>query len=284
MELKKDDYKLIATDCDGTLLDSEGYLSRYNKRVLAALHNKGIKILFVTGRNDILVKDYTDELGIRPLIIGCNGATVADFYNGGGRKRIIALQKEELKALFDIFDEFSIESKAFTREACYTNSKLLLTSGMSLVVTKYKKKIKNNIPYHYIENMHKAEELTDVVKVVVIDNNIERLLKLRDKLNESISGIYAVKSNVNCLDIIKKGVSKADAVLAVAREHNISPEQIIAFGDNDNDISMLKAAGLGCAVANASENVRNNADVVIKSNDEDGVGKFLAELFEINDV
>ena len=73
-------YKLIATDCDGTILNSKGYLPKEIINTFKVLHNKGIHILLATGRNDILAKDYLDELDIDCPVAGCNGATLLNFY------------------------------------------------------------------------------------------------------------------------------------------------------------------------------------------------------------
>ena len=73
-------YKLIATDCDGTILNSKGYLPKEIIDTFKVLHNKGIHILLATGRNDILAKDYLDELDIDCPVAGCNGATLLNFY------------------------------------------------------------------------------------------------------------------------------------------------------------------------------------------------------------
>ena len=75
-------YKLIATDCDKTLIDSKGYLPDENRDVLRRLHNMGIHIIVATGRSDILAKDYLDELDIDCPVIGCNGASMCNFYTG----------------------------------------------------------------------------------------------------------------------------------------------------------------------------------------------------------
>ncbi len=271
-------YKMIATDCDGTLLDSQGYLPERNKRILQALFKKGIKTVLATGRSDILASDYALELGFECPVIGCNGATIAVFGEPTKRSYVKAMSAQQLMSLYTLLSKESVPYKAFTVNACYMQDENLLTGGMGLVVRKYTKKLKASIPYIKVENMKETVKLTDVIKCVVIDNDLGSLKRIQDAINE-IEGLKAMKSNVNCIDIIRDDISKASAMLEYAATHNIKTEEIIAFGDNENDISMLKAAGLGVAVENAAENVKASADLIGKTNDECAVAEILEELF-----
>ena len=78
-------------------------------------------------------------------------------------------------------------------------------------------------------------------------------------------------------------MSKGNAILEYAQIIGVKPDEIIAFGDSENDISMLKTAGLGIAVGNADDCVKASANKVIDTNDNFGVAKFLREIYNIND-
>lgn len=273
-------YKLIATDCDGTILNSEGFLPEEIINTFRALHKKGIHILIATGRNDILAKDYLDELGIDCPVVGCNGATLVNFYTNE-KYFIKSINKKALDKIFDICSTEGIGVKAFTLDSCYTNDKTLYEGGMGLITTRYKRKMTYSVEYKLVDDMHSISHIPNFVKAVVIEYNIDRLLKIRDKINESIEGINAVQSNWNCIDIISSDVSKGNAVLEYAKMLGIKPYEIIAFGDSENDISMIKAAGLGVAVKNAAAEVKSAADKIVDTNDNCGVAKLLNEIYKL---
>lgn len=273
-------YKLIATDCDRTLIDSEGYLPKENKEVLQKLHKMGIHIIVATGRNDILAKDYLDELEFDCPVIGCNGSTMCNFYTGE-HYFTKSISEESLEALFTIFDKYKIGSKIFTDKKCYTDDKKLFTGGMQLITTTYTREVNYHLDYELVENMHSLTKTKNVLKAVIINNDIDFVLKIRDEINENVEGVTAVQSNWNCIDINVKGVSKGNAMLEYAKIVGVKPEETIAFGDSENDISMIKNAGLGVAVGNALDNVKAAADIVTDTNNECGVAKVLKEIFKL---
>lgn len=273
-------YKLIATDCDGTILNSEGFLPNEIIDTFRKLHNKGIHILVATGRNDILAKDYLDELNINCPIAGCNGATLVNFYSKQ-KYFIKSMDTTSLDKIFDICQDNNIGVKIFTTDTCYTNDKTLYEGGIGLITTKYKRKMKYSVNYKLIDNMHSVSNLDNVVKAVVIENDIPKLLKLRDTINISIPSVKAVQSNWNCIDINSKDVSKGNAILDYAKIVGVKPEEIIAFGDSENDISMLKCAGIGVAVSNAQDCVKEAADEIVDTNDNFGVAKFLKGIYGV---
>lgn len=273
-------YKLIATDCDGTILNSEGFLPNEIIDTFRKLHNKGIHILVATGRNDILAKDYLDELNINCPVAGCNGATLVNFYSNQ-KYFIKSMDTTSLDKIFDICQDNNIGVKIFTTDTCYTNDKTLYEGGIGLITTKYKRKMKYSVNYKLIDNMHSVSNLDNVVKAVVIENDIPKLLKLRDTINISIPSVKAVQSNWNCIDINSNDVSKGNAILDYAKIVGVKPEEIIAFGDSENDISMLKCAGIGVAVNNAQDCVKEAADEIVDTNDNFGVAKFLKGIYGV---
>ena len=291
-------YKLIATDCDGTILNSKGYLPKEIIDTFKVLHNKGIHILLATGRNDILAKDYLDELDIDCPVAGCNGATLLNFYTN---KHYFtkSMDKNSLDKIFDMCKDGNIGVKMFTIQSCginrmdlcqyflvytcYTNDRTLYEGGINLITTKYTRKMKYSINYELVKNMHDVSGFDNVVKAVVIEQDIPKLLKIRDSINANIPSVKAVQSNWNCIDINSKSVSKGNAILEYAKIIGVKPDEIIAFGDSENDISMLTTAGLGIAVGNADDCVKASANKVIDTNDNFGVAKFLREIYNIND-
>ena len=109
----------------------------------------------------------------------------------------------------------------------------------------------------------------------------EKLLKLQENINKSIRNADAVFSHPEFLEIIPKGVNKANALKWLCDKKKIDYKNIMAFGDNYNDLDMINLAGIGIAVQNAVDEAKSNADYIAPSHDEDGVGKFLKEFFDM---
>ncbi len=123
-------YRLIATDCDGTILDSEGFLPDEIISVFRRLDSMGVHILPVTGRNDIIARDYLDELDIGCPIIGCNGATLVNF-DTGERFFTKAIDRASVLKFMDICKRLGTPCKIFTTDRQYTNSRELYEGGIN---------------------------------------------------------------------------------------------------------------------------------------------------------
>ena len=274
-------YKLVATDCDRTLLDRYGNISDINKKVINVLKERGVDFIIATGRNDVLARDYAEELDINAPIIGCNGATVTDFYTGGGRLYINAVNDAAVKCVIDYFEREKLRFKLITTDACYTDDKEAMRLGLSQIVKEYTRVLKYELPYHYCENISELRGIKNVLKLVFIDDDINKRHKVQADL-QGIEGLNVHSAGFNCVDIIAKGSTKGNALKAYAEKKGIKREEIISFGDGENDISMIKYAGLGVAMLNADDKLKQAADLVTKyDNTDGGVGRTLAEIFGV---
>ncbi len=273
-------YKLIATDCDGTILDSEGFMPKEIIKVFRQLKDMGIHILPVTGRNDIIARDYLDDLDIGCPIIGCNGATLVNF-DTGERFFTKAIDKASVIKFMDICKSFATPCKIFTTDKQYTDSRVLYEGGINLITVGYKKKMTYSIETILVEDIYSVADKDNIIKCVVVNNDVDFVLKVRDAINDNIPSLRAVQSNWNCIDINRRDVSKGAAVLEYGNMLGITPEEIIAFGDSENDLSMIEAAGLGVAVENADSCLKEKADIICDTNDNLGVAKLLKKIYNI---
>lgn len=261
--------KLIATDMDGTLLNANAELSDYNKEILQTLIKNGIEIIFATGRPFESLKKFKDAINNDNCSIICNGAAVAD--TNGKFLYTKSLDKESSKMIIDLFKE----NKDDTCLNIYSDGKYYISEKEFY----FKKYIEKEGIENIIVGLEKIE-VFDFVKVLFLGEH-EKLLRLQENINKSIQNADAVFSHPEFLEIIPKGVNKANALKWLCDKKKIDYENIMAFGDNYNDLDMINLAGIGIAVQNAVDEAKSDAYYIAPSHDEDGVGKFLKEFFEL---
>ena len=286
-------YKLVAIDLDGTLLNSYGQVSKKNKEILKEAQERGIEIVLASGRSTNSVKNIANEIGDCKYIICGNGSLIYD------------LQKEEI-----IYDKFIEKAKALQIiKICEQNSIYYNVYTENMVIAKT---LSNNVLFYHQENANKPENKK--TKINLVDNIYEYVEKLENEnilkftisdtssiiFNSIIKKLRAIKK-IDVLDvahmsrkIIKSGteevsleyyyteitcedVDKWNAIEWLADKLNIQKEEIMAIGDNVNDKLMIENAGIGVAMGNSAPYIKEIADKVVASNNEDGVAEALSQ-------
>lgn len=277
------EYKLIAIDCDNTLLDEFGNISDINKKVIAKLRKMGVNFVIATGRNDILARDYLEELGLYVPMISCNGAVISNQFTEEIFS-VNAIKKDAVKRIFEYCHNNKLLFKVLTQDTCYTNDKVAMEKGIGQIVKKYTRKLKYTIPYKFVEDMNTISDMEDILKIVIIDDDKAERNRIQNEL-QRISGVNVYFAGFNCIDIVSDKTAKGLALAQYAEMHGYKPEEIIAFGDGENDISMIEYAGLGVAMLNGEESLKQKADLITEYNNGDGgVGKTLAKIYGLESV
>ncbi|MCD7777376.1 MAG: HAD family hydrolase [Clostridiales bacterium] len=269
------DYKMVVCDCDNTLIDSRGYLPPENIKAIRKVMEKGVKFVIASGRNDLLVLDYANEIGGDITLIGCNGATIRNI-NKGITYRNEIIPKEGLKKIFDCLDKYNLDFKAYTIEKSYVRGFDLGNQIKNLTGNYYE-----NVKDFPMIPVEKTSEIINegILKVVRIDKK-EELFKIQNELKD-VENINAVFSSQICLDMISDKASKGSAMLELAEKTGIKPSEIVAFGDSQNDLSMLENAGLSVCMENGTEEVKKRCKMVTATNNEAGVARALDKIFEL---
>ena len=113
----------------------------------------------------------------------------------------------------------------------------------------------------------------------ISSNNPDELEDIRDVINKDIDGVEAVLSQKHILDVVNKGVTEGNAILALTKRFNIDPKEVIAIGDNHNDLSMLRVCGLPLTLENGEDVVKEVSEYIVRDNNSSGVahaiGKFI---------
>lgn len=257
-------YKMLVLDLDGTLTNSEKKITPPTKEALIKIQKNGKKVVLASGRPTPGVLPLARELHLKDY-----GSFILS-YNGG---RIINCANDEIiynkllpatviPTVYEIAKEFDVDILTYSAEA--------IISGLTLnQYTELEARI-NSLPIKRVDNFPEFVDFP-VNKLLItgdadITATIEQLLK---KKFHKFLNIY--RSEPFFLEIMPQNIDKAYSLQKLLSSTGISAKEMICCGDGFNDLTMIEYAGLGVAMANAQEVVKESADFITKSNDEDGV-------------
>lgn len=267
-------YKLIAVDMDGTLLREDKTISNKTKQAIKKAVEKGVKVVLASGRPIAGLERYLKELDLlnaEDYVMSFNGSLIQNAKT----KEVVSknvLKGKDLKALYEISKALGVNIHAFTSQGLVTPQMSEYTGVESSI---------NQIPVHIVD-FDQIDDEEDVVKVMMIDPQPvldEAIKKMPKALYEQYT---VVKSAPYFLEFLNKASSKGTGIKALAEYLGIKQEEVICIGDAGNDLDMIQFAGLGVAMANAFEEVKEAADYITKSNEEDGVAHVIEKFIGIS--
>lgn len=290
-DLFKGDYKLVALDIDGTLINSHHIITSRTKNAIKKVKDAGIKVTISTGRHYKSALNRAKEIKIDAPLICSDGALIKDIstnsavYNPLYREIAADIMKTASQ-----YDDFKIQ--IFTEErkinvgSNYRSKyfKRFLSEPLKHSPIGYFNLMRDFafIPVTNVKNVDEAIKVMEEepLKVVVYGNERQEDLKIFiEEITKKYKDLISITSAIdNCVDILKGGVSKAKGLTVLCEKLDIRPEEIIAVGDNINDIKMIEYAGLGVAMGNAPELVKSKADYITADNDNDGLAIFFEKL------
>ena len=273
--------RLIALDLDGTLLDSQKYLSPGNRRALLKCIQKGIDVVPCTGRIWSGVPDFIREFsGIR-YAITVNGAVVEDIYE----KKILDERKlnwQQTVEILELAGHFQTMYDVYIDGSGWGEARFMERMedyGISPVIKKMIKETRRIVPNVIEEVKMRA---CSVEKINYFFGDLQERQRAREAL--LLRGDVLVSSSFpNNLEINAPGAAKGEALLRLAEKLGIEPQQTMGFGDGENDLTLIQKAGIGVAMGNAVESLKEEADYVTSTNDEDGVAAALEHLLGLTE-
>ncbi len=265
--------QIVASDLDGTLLAPNHKLSTFTKKTLKDLHEKGFTFIFATGRHHVDVAGIREIAGIPAYMITSNGARVHDQQDREMYSKNVP--QDLVQAIIDLVKD---DERILTH--IYRNDTWLMSREDEEL-----RAFHNDSGFTYqLFDINNAP--TDGIAKVFFtnsDKDHELLVSYENLINEKFAGKVSVAfSTPWCLEVMGEGVSKGDALKAVAESLDLKLENCIAFGDGMNDVEMLSMAGKGLVMGTAHEKVMNALpeNEVIGSNADDAVAHYLhKELF-----
>ena len=243
--------KLIAMDLDGTLLRSDKTISKATKDALQACQKKGVRVIYATGRGGSAERRAPKEMFDGRIIM--NGAAA---HIGDERVYYRMVKMELARELLLKCDERGLKTTAELSGIHYSNFDV-------------------SAEWSEIRNFKIVDFRThdiDAEKLYAIAKNKEDVEFISAHIPK---GLYLTVSNEGLAQVMHCEATKSNAIAVLARRWGIADEEIAAFGDDLNDIDMLERFGRGVAMGNAVDAVKDVADEVCDTNDDDGIAKWL---------
>ena len=263
-------YKLVAVDLDGTLVTDDKRLTSKTVEVIKNASKKGVKVMISSARSFYRLEKFIDELGLRneeQCTICFYGSMIVENTIG----KVLyskSLEAYEVKEIIELGKRLDVPMMLYAKEMNFVEE-------IPEIVAKNKNSRGINF---YIGDFNKTdfgEEENQIYRIAFIDKP-ERILDIRNKMPKEFFEKYEITSSVpEYIEFVKKGIKKSEAIKFIMEKYNIKQDEVIAIGDGENDIEMIKFAGLGIAMENAKDDVKKVADDVTTSNNHDGVAKVI---------
>ena len=271
------DIRVIATDMDGTLLDPKGQLDLPRlEKILDKLDQCDIRFVIATGNEVHRMRQLLGHLADRVVLVVANGARI--FENN----ELIQAQT---------WDDAMVDRALAHFKGRECQDQFVVTAmngGFVKTGTVFTELDKFMIP-EMIEQLYQRMNFVDefdpnlfggVLKMSMVVGE-ERSESVLQEINDLFDGhVRAVSSGYGCIDILQDGIHKAWGLVELLKRWNLKPEQIMAFGDSENDIEMLELAGISYAMENAEEAVKRVATKVAPANSQAGVYQVLENWLE----
>lgn len=288
-------YKLIAIDLDGTLLNSYGEISKKDKNAIEKALNSGAKVVLTSGRMNSAIINLAKSIKADEYMISGNGAVIYDlqknktiYNNCLTKQKVLEIVKicEENSMYYNIYTEKCVITKSLNYNALYYHSEnqkkppekwtnIIIVENMEEYIENLKDKnfLKMTVCdsdssiFQRILNTIKKDDSIEVLEVSHMSRKIVR------SQGEEIPLEYYYT------EISNKNVNKWSALQFLIKKLKIKPQEVLAIGDNTNDEQMIKNAGLGVAMGNSNPILKEMANEVTDTNDNNGVAKVIEKYF-----
>ena len=268
--------KMLVLDIDGTIFKKDYTATKRVQNTLKCLVQDGIKVVLCTGRMYAATKSIAAELGLSAPVICYQGGLIKDFINNDKTLWEQPMDENLARAVI-----LSLKAKNIFFNLYIDD--VLIVEHDDRLVREYV--ADRNIEYKIVGNCENID-LKGVNKILAIDDDVDLIKNLQKEMAEQYKDkLYVIRSTPRFCEFSNPVATKGNALKFLADMWGINKEEIMACGDQDNDIEMLLAAGTKVAMGNASEDLKKIADYITDSVDNDGVvkavGKFIGEKYAL---
>ncbi len=268
--------KLVALDLDGTVLNSQSEVSTVTRKAICDAIAAGVYVVLSTGRPYVgIPRNQFDGLGIQ-YCITTNGSGIYGYetgeclYNNGMSEEFILPILKNLLT-YDIHLDAYIDGKAYTSLAT-VEAGLKLNFPPNLLKYVLGTRIRVEDLTAFIHENHLNVQKITMNFYPTEDGTLKDRQAVVDYLH-SVPGITCVSGGFGNLEFTRDDVSKGNSLRILAEKLGLTIEETMAIGDTENDLSIIQAAGMGVAMGNATPDVKEVADCITGTNDEDGVAQ-----------
>jgi 5-amino-6-(5-phospho-D-ribitylamino)uracil phosphatase len=238
-------YKLLALDMDGTVLNDDQVVSEANSQAIAAAIAAGVTVMFSTGRGIQSARPFIDELKLQSPIVTVNGSEVWRVPDELYKRHL--MEAKRIRQMHEMAIEYDSWFWAYAVEGVYNR-----------------------------DNWPGEIDHIEWMKFGFYSENLEKLAAIRKELGSW--GVFEISnSHPFNLEMNPLGISKATGLFDICGLLGIEMSEVIAMGDSLNDLAMIRAAGLGVAMGNAQDEVKQSAEIITASNVEDGVARIIEQ-------
>lgn len=270
-KFKSNYYDFAVSDFDGTIFRSDLTVSNRTINAVNNFINRGGTFCICTGRMTNSILRYCVELNLKGYLISYNGAEITQLSDN------TLLFKEHVDNNACIKLLKYAEQNDYLIQV-YPNNRLIVGS-LSEESENYAKTTRVPLEVYGGRVSKLFEETKYSSAKVLFHANDAQAQKMIPEIKKLLGDEYnVIRSNAFHIDIMKKSVSKGNAIRKLARLLDLDMKKLICFGDEMNDKSMLEVAALSCLCSNGNEKLKNQVDLVIDSCDDDGVAKALEKL------
>lgn len=284
--------KLIASDMDGTLLNSDHKIPKENIELIKFAQKNGIQFVVATGRAYYEALPALNDENIKCDVISFNGGIIYD--KNGNIINITPMKLKDLYYTIEILKSLEISYQLYTKNTIYTNSietditayiDLIRSNGEEPNEQHLRQEARNRLALGHITEVDNIElylnqENNPAIKVIGISNDLEKLKHATELLSGN-DNISVTSSGANNVEIMDKKATKGEALKIVADIHDINLRNAIAIGDNLNDQAMLDIVEYSIAMKNGNKDLQKTSKFITeKTNSEGGVADSVMKLLK----
>ena len=266
-------YKILFLDIDGTLLNSKGEITPATRSAIAKIQQQGVAVVLASGRPFGGMLALAGELNLAAYggyVVSFNGGKIVNMKTG-------AVLCETLMPQAQVAQVFALTKQLGLEVLTYNETGILAQHPENPYVL-HEKTI-TGLPFVPFDGDAKA--LTSPVHKCLVVGETQQLIAAEAVFKQTLGDTTAVsRSSPIFLEVTPAGVDKAAGISAMLQKLDIPVSAAVACGDGFNDVPMLRLAGLGVALANAPQGVKDEADLLVGSNDEDGVAQAIAHCWK----
>ncbi len=268
--------KLLALDLDGTTMRSDNTLSAVVKEAIQKACKSGLEVVVASGRPYGSMPKEILELEEINYLISSNGASIHD--KTGKVLKSYLLDEADVLGFLSITEKYDIIFEAFINGKTYTDRRYVENPIKYGCTEAYVGYVQQN--HGKIDDMRAFiyEHRKELDSLGYVCTNRALREEIRKQIEDNIKGFYVTSSSENFVEMMHKSATKGNAIKWLCDYLNIQLENTCACGNADNDVDMIKQAGLGVAVKNATPKCLESADKIVASNDENGVAELIDYL------